>query len=51
MADWFRRNPLKGGDIILFHDRLPLASEVLPELIETTRQRGLAFAPVSQLMR
>jgi glycosyltransferase involved in cell wall biosynthesis/peptidoglycan/xylan/chitin deacetylase (PgdA/CDA1 family) len=51
MAGWFRRNPLRGGDVVLFHDRLPLAAEVLPELIEATRQRGLAFVPVSHWTR
>ena len=51
MADWFRANPLRGGDIVLFHDRLPLAREVLPELVETSRRRGLDFVPVSQLMK
>jgi peptidoglycan/xylan/chitin deacetylase (PgdA/CDA1 family) len=51
MADWLRRHPLKGGDVVLFHDRLPLAAAVLPELIETTRRRGLDFVPVSHLVR
>jgi teichuronic acid biosynthesis glycosyltransferase TuaC len=47
MAGWFRRHPLRAGDVVLFHDRLPHAAEVLPEVIEATRQRGLAFVPVS----
>jgi teichuronic acid biosynthesis glycosyltransferase TuaC len=51
LAEWIRRNPLHAGDIVLFHDRLPLAGQVLPELIETTRQRGLSFVPVSQWAR
>jgi peptidoglycan/xylan/chitin deacetylase (PgdA/CDA1 family)/glycosyltransferase involved in cell wall biosynthesis len=50
MAGWFRNHPLRGGDIVLFHDRLPLAGEVLPELIEASRRRGLDFVPISQLM-
>jgi teichuronic acid biosynthesis glycosyltransferase TuaC len=47
MAGWFRRNPLRSGDVVLFHDRLPHANEVLPDVIEATRRRGLAFVPVS----
>ena len=50
MADWFRSNPLRGGDIVLLHDRLPFAGEVLPEVIAATRQRGLDFVPVSSWM-
>jgi peptidoglycan/xylan/chitin deacetylase (PgdA/CDA1 family) len=44
---WFRRRPLQGGDVVLLHDRLPLALGALPELIESVRERGLNFAPVS----
>ena len=51
MAGWFQRNPLRAGDVVLFHDRLPRAAEVLPELIEATRERGLAFVPVSHWTR
>ena len=51
MAGWFRKHPLCGGDVVLFHDRLPHAAAVLPELIETTRARGLSFATVSRWTR
>jgi glycosyltransferase involved in cell wall biosynthesis/peptidoglycan/xylan/chitin deacetylase (PgdA/CDA1 family) len=47
MAAWFQRRPLRGGDVVLFHDRLPHAAAVLPDLIEASRARGLIFAPVS----
>jgi teichuronic acid biosynthesis glycosyltransferase TuaC len=50
MADWFRSNPLQGGDILLLHDRLPFAGAVLPEVIAATRQRGLDFVPISHWM-
>jgi glycosyltransferase involved in cell wall biosynthesis/peptidoglycan/xylan/chitin deacetylase (PgdA/CDA1 family) len=47
MRTWFREHPLRGGDIVLLHDRVPHALDVLPELIETTQARGLTFTPVS----
>jgi peptidoglycan/xylan/chitin deacetylase (PgdA/CDA1 family) len=45
---WFRENPLQGGDVVLFHDRLPYAAEVLPGLISTARQRGLEFTTIEE---
>jgi peptidoglycan-N-acetylglucosamine deacetylase len=51
MPEWFRRRPLQPGDVVLFHDRLPHAAEVLPELIEATRRRGLSFVPLSEWTR
>jgi glycosyltransferase involved in cell wall biosynthesis/peptidoglycan/xylan/chitin deacetylase (PgdA/CDA1 family) len=51
LSAWFRSHPLRAGDIVLLHDRLPLAVDVLPELIEATRQRGLNFVPLSQWTR
>lgn len=47
LRQWFRQHPLQGSDIVLFHDRLPYAGAVLPDLIRTSRERGLTFAPVS----
>jgi peptidoglycan/xylan/chitin deacetylase (PgdA/CDA1 family) len=40
---WFQTRPLRGGDIVLFHDTHPFAAEILPELIRAARQRGLSF--------
>jgi teichuronic acid biosynthesis glycosyltransferase TuaC len=51
LTEWFRARPLKAGDIVLLHDRLPFAAETLPDVIETTRQRGLDFVPVSQWIK
>jgi glycosyltransferase involved in cell wall biosynthesis/peptidoglycan/xylan/chitin deacetylase (PgdA/CDA1 family) len=51
LSAWFRSHPLRAGDIVLLHDRLPLAVDALPELIETTRERGLDFVPLSQWTR
>jgi peptidoglycan/xylan/chitin deacetylase (PgdA/CDA1 family)/glycosyltransferase involved in cell wall biosynthesis len=48
LAVWFRRNPLRSGDVVLLHDRLPLAVDVLPELILATRERGLEFVPLTE---
>jgi peptidoglycan/xylan/chitin deacetylase (PgdA/CDA1 family)/glycosyltransferase involved in cell wall biosynthesis len=51
VAACFQRGPLAGGDIVLFHDRLPHALAVLPGLIDAARTRGLNFAPVSAWTR
>ena len=48
VQDWFSTRPLQGGDIVLFHDRVPHAMAVLPSLIEEARAGGLTFTiPVS----
>jgi peptidoglycan/xylan/chitin deacetylase (PgdA/CDA1 family) len=41
---WFLRNPIQAGDIVLMHDNQPYAAEILSELIQKTRDRGLGFA-------
>src|SRR5262245_49327547 len=38
--------PLKSGDLVLFHDNHPHAIEILPDLIDATRDGGLEFATV-----
>jgi peptidoglycan/xylan/chitin deacetylase (PgdA/CDA1 family) len=48
---WFRNNPLQSGDLVLMHDRLPFAAEVLPEVVSASRQRGLAFATLDEWVR
>jgi peptidoglycan/xylan/chitin deacetylase (PgdA/CDA1 family) len=40
---WFNRRPLGGGDVVLLHDSLPYAAEMLTDLIHSTRHRGLSF--------
>lgn len=41
---------LKGGDIILLHDSMPITREILTELIVRTRQKGFTFARIDQLL-
>jgi peptidoglycan/xylan/chitin deacetylase (PgdA/CDA1 family) len=48
---WFRQRPLKGGDIVLFHDRVAVAAAALPELIQSARDRGLTFVPLTAWTR
>ncbi len=43
-------NRLKGGDIILLHDTMPITREILTELIVRTRQKGFTFARVDQML-
>jgi teichuronic acid biosynthesis glycosyltransferase TuaC len=45
---WFRARPLKAGDLVLMHDRLPYAAEVLPDLIAGARRQSLSFATVAE---
>jgi peptidoglycan/xylan/chitin deacetylase (PgdA/CDA1 family) len=47
VRSWFRRRPLRRGDVVLMHDNMPYAAEVLPEIIHAARARGLAFTTVS----
>jgi len=43
LCDWFRANPLRAGDIVLFHDNQPHAAGVLGELVAMARERRLSF--------
>jgi peptidoglycan-N-acetylglucosamine deacetylase len=45
---WFRDRPVGGGDIVLMHDNVPHAVEVLPALIEEVRTRRLDFTTPSR---
>jgi peptidoglycan/xylan/chitin deacetylase (PgdA/CDA1 family) len=45
--DWFGARTLRGGDVILLHDRVPHAIEIIPHLVEKTRASGLTFSTVS----
>jgi peptidoglycan-N-acetylglucosamine deacetylase len=46
VRDWFRARPLRGGDLVLFHDTLAFAREIVPDLATSARERGLAFATI-----
>lgn len=41
---------IKGGDIILLHDKIKYTQEALPILIEELHKKGLAFSTVSNLL-
>lgn len=41
----FEARPLVGGDVVLFHDTHGHAIEVLADLVEGARERGLRFVP------
>ena len=44
---WFREHPLRGGDMVLMHDKVSHAIDVLPSLIDEARGRGLTFTTPS----
>lgn len=41
---------LKGGDIILLHDSMPITEEILTDLITRAREMGFTFARVDKLL-
>lgn len=43
LAERLRAEALRSGDVVLLHDRLPIAAEVLPKLIADVRAKGLDF--------
>lgn len=43
VRDWLCTRPPAAGDVLLFHDTLPHALEVLPGLVAGARGRGLSF--------
>ena len=52
LRGWFRDRPLRGGDVVLFHDDRPHAAGVLAELVRAGRDRGLTFTtPLAWLPR
>jgi hypothetical protein len=46
VRDWFRARPLRGGDLVLLHDTVAFAREIVPDLATSARERGLAFANI-----
>ncbi len=42
---------LKGGDIILLHDTMPVTKEILTSLILGARERGFTFVRIDQLLQ
>ena len=47
VSDWFGARTLRGGDVILLHDRIPHAIEIVPHLVKETHASGLTFSTVS----
>lgn len=43
-------NKLKGGDIVLLHDSMPITREILTDLIHEARQKGFTFVRVDKLL-
>jgi peptidoglycan/xylan/chitin deacetylase (PgdA/CDA1 family)/glycosyltransferase involved in cell wall biosynthesis len=45
---WFERRPLRGGDVVLFHDNRPFVIAALPRLIASARRQGLGFSTIPE---
>ncbi|HTN47065.1 MAG TPA: polysaccharide deacetylase family protein [Flavipsychrobacter sp.] len=43
-------NKVKGGDIILLHDSMPITRQILTELIITLRSKGYSFVRLDKLL-
>lgn len=41
---------LKGGDVILLHDTIPVTAAVLTSFIQEARKRGFIFAPLDEVL-
>ena len=41
---------LKGGDVILLHDSMPVTREILTPLIIRAREKGFTFVRLDQLL-
>ena len=48
VRDWFQARSLRGGDLVLLHDRVPHAIEIVPNLVKEARASGLTFATVPE---
>ena len=48
LRNWFQRNPLRGGDLVLLHDTSPHAAAVVPDLAAAAAQAGLTFTSLDQ---
>jgi peptidoglycan/xylan/chitin deacetylase (PgdA/CDA1 family) len=47
----FQANPVRGGDVVLLHDTVPHAIEVLPQVIEAAHGAGLRFETLTSLLQ
>ena len=47
VAAWFAAQPLRGGDLVLLHDTVPHAIDLVPILADQARASGLTFATVA----
>jgi len=51
IADWLRRRPLRGGDLVLLHDNAAHTAGALPAVITAARADGLSFVTVEAWVR
>lgn len=47
VRQWARSHPFRGGDIVLMHDRLPFAADVLSDIQAAVNAHGLQFAALA----
>lgn len=49
LCDWLEANPLRGGDVVLLHDKAGATVEALEEGIRIVRRTGMQFCRISSL--
>jgi glycosyltransferase involved in cell wall biosynthesis/peptidoglycan/xylan/chitin deacetylase (PgdA/CDA1 family) len=48
LSQWFRRQPLQAGDLVLLHDSRAHAATVVSEIADCVRRRGMGFATIPE---
>ena len=51
IKEYFRRSPIRGGDVVLLHDTSAETVDALPDIIRGGRASGLTFARLGELVR
>jgi peptidoglycan/xylan/chitin deacetylase (PgdA/CDA1 family) len=46
LIGWFDRNPLRPGDVVLFHEKSEATQKALPQILSRIRAQGLGFATI-----
>jgi peptidoglycan-N-acetylglucosamine deacetylase len=47
LRSWFHARSLRGGDVVLMHDNVPHAVEIIPDVVQQARASGLTFSTVA----
>jgi peptidoglycan/xylan/chitin deacetylase (PgdA/CDA1 family) len=51
VVDWFKSNPLRGGDLLLLHDTTPHTFQAVPDIVAEARRAGLEIGRLDHWTR